>query len=704
MNPIRSLFESVLGAASFGLEQAILAGCWAGLLAVPVLLVNVTCRRWISAGQMGLLWALVLLRLLLPAAPGSPVSLQFLVWSSEVSSTQPPRADSSATVIDVVGATEMPSDGPYSARDSAIAAAHKKGWLASLLERLPLIWLAGAIGGFCWTITAHWQFCRRVRKHPICQDARLLHLWRACCRQARVRRNVPIVVLDFIRQPAVMGTIYPKLLLPADATSFTDEQLQLVMLHELAHVRRCDVALNWLLAIVRAIHWWNPVCWLATARFGSLREQACDAFAIRHAGQPARVYRELLLTFAEHAHAEDGWRVTLPASILGFFGLPSARRGLRNRLDALRLAGWKQNRWQATAVVGGIAILAACGLTDAKPAEDASDSCQWLPKATIDRRTWTMATASRDATVVACTYDVAKVLDHLVAEGDSQTQAVEKLGQLVENILRTSRTLREDGAAPTPSINGASLVVRAPLEAQAELQRCLEIWQASGLGQICVECRFLTGFPDPAAKMGVSWQYLDTSQPDDAGPLSPAQATQTPMVRATTALDDYSLVGVATLSDRQVRTLCESAQASRRTNILQAPKVTLFNGQQASILDVTQTPFLVGLRETLASAREPKIAIVQEGTQITLRASHTGDRARVRLNARITLSKIGDVRTVSTSLGSGADPISIPRVKRCRIDVAGEIDDGQSLLVGCVPSYDEQQLFYVLLTARTIRD
>jgi hypothetical protein len=60
------------------------------------------------------------------------------------------------------------------------------------------------------------------------------------------------------------------------------------------------------------------------------------------------------------------------------------------------------------------------------------------------------------------------------------------------------------------------------------------------------------------------------------------------------------------------------------------------------------------------------------------------------------------VRTIPAALGAGAESVQIPRVHRTRIDVASQTEPGQSLLVGCVPSYDTQRIFYVLLTPRLI--
>jgi hypothetical protein len=74
----------------------------------------------------------------------------------------------------------------------------------------------------------------------------------------------------------------------------------------------------------------------------------------------------------------------------------------------------------------------------------------------------------------------------------------------------------------------------------------------------------------------------------------------------------------------------------------------------------------------------------------------------VQLTARVELSKIDDVRTASTLLRGKATMIQIPRVKRCGIDIASEVQDGQTLLIGCIPTDEQMGYFYVLLKVYSI--
>jgi bla regulator protein blaR1 len=244
-----------------------------------------------------------------------------------------------------------------------------------LLAALCLIWFGGAAASLVWTAIAYRQLYRRLKRVSACGDQRLRRLCDECCHQAGVRRSIPILLFDGVQQPAVLGLFRPRLLLPVDATELNDEQLRMVMLHELAHVRHWDIAANWLLLIIRAIHWWNPVFWLAAARFQSLREQACDAFAIRRIeGQPVHGYGELLLTLAARPPSAPFWQVSLPASILGFMSSFFQKRAIGNRLKALRSAGVMRSRWHTAAIAAMIALLALCGLTDARLPETPPDA------------------------------------------------------------------------------------------------------------------------------------------------------------------------------------------------------------------------------------------------------------------------------------------------------------------------------------------
>lgn len=106
--------------------------------------------------------------------------------------------------------------------------------------------------------------------------------------------------------------------------------------------------------------------------------------------------------------------------------------------------------------------------------------------------------------------------------------------------------------------------------------------------------------------------------------------------------------GFAILSDIETYFFLNAAQGDRRTNVLQAPKVTLFNGQQASVSDLSQSPFVISVIPVVgdfAAAQQPVIIILSEGTFLTVQAVVSSDRRFVRLTVVPFFSNIGDVDT-----------------------------------------------------------
>jgi hypothetical protein len=89
----------------------------------------------------------------------------------------------------------------------------------------------------------------------------------------------------------------PCLLLPDDICDrLDDSELKMIFLHELAHIKRGDILTNWIVIVVRSLHWFNPAVWLAMRRLRADQELVCDARAMAHLGaQERRLYGNTLL-------------------------------------------------------------------------------------------------------------------------------------------------------------------------------------------------------------------------------------------------------------------------------------------------------------------------------------------------------------------------------------------------------------------------
>lgn len=133
-------------------------------------------------------------------------------------------------------------------------------------------------------------------------------------------RVVPIVALSQrISTPVVVGVWRPMILLPAALLAgLMPDQLQAVLLHELAHVRRYDLAVNVMQHIIEAMLFFHPAVWWLSRRVSVQRELACDDFVLGSGWQRVK-YAETLIRVAELSSATpDGF--TAGAALLAATG------------------------------------------------------------------------------------------------------------------------------------------------------------------------------------------------------------------------------------------------------------------------------------------------------------------------------------------------------------------------------------------------
>ena len=121
----------------------------------------------------------------------------------------------------------------------------------------------------------------------------------------RLAERYPVV-------PLLIGIVRPLVLLPASAVcGYSPEQVEMIVLHELAHVRRWDNLVNLVQRLVEAVLFFHPSVWWLSRRVRLEREHCCDAVVLAHAHAPQR-YAEFL---AEIALLQDALSRTTPTTV-----------------------------------------------------------------------------------------------------------------------------------------------------------------------------------------------------------------------------------------------------------------------------------------------------------------------------------------------------------------------------------------------------
>ena len=224
--------------------------------------------------------------------------------------------------------------------------------------------LDDARSGLALGVAVVWGVGAAVMLLRLAHEARLLarvrHQPAPAAVDAALRRTARVGLVDTMPQireaavasPQVAGWRRPLLLMPHGLSAIlAAAELDAVLLHELAHVRRGDLRWNLLQRVVLALLWFHPVAWSLQASVARERERCCDALAVRHGAQPTALARALVKL------AEAGARPTLAMTMSRGGALVERVQGL---LEPAR-AGAKSPRRAALALAISTACLLALG-------------------------------------------------------------------------------------------------------------------------------------------------------------------------------------------------------------------------------------------------------------------------------------------------------------------------------------------------------
>ena len=122
----------------------------------------------------------------------------------------------------------------------------------------------------------------------------LYFLARVIIGKFEIKRNVQVLMSFSCRVPFTYGTLNPVILLPSGATSWPEERLRSVLIHELAHVIRFDSLTQQFGRSVHAFFWFIPVVWIAYRHLRFEQEKSCDEYAVNEGIEAARYVRHIL--------------------------------------------------------------------------------------------------------------------------------------------------------------------------------------------------------------------------------------------------------------------------------------------------------------------------------------------------------------------------------------------------------------------------
>ncbi len=385
------------------MSTLLLASFQAGLLACAVLLLERIAGRWLTPSIRLALWALVPLRLLLVIPVTDPFGADRPDWwtwqqgpaqsaAEPASEVEGPggaaltkfepklKAEANApTEVATMSSVAPAALATPAALDSAavqerslrggIDLPQARGEMATEAAANPLpaepsrpfpwlliAWTLGFAIAIARTVRAELSLRQHLDERHRPAPNRLQALADACASQLGMRRSVPVLQVDDLPSPAAYGWRHGRLLMPTHLhNELEEEELRFVLLHELAHLRHRDSLQNLLLALIGAVHWFNPLVAFAHHRIREERELLRDQEALAALPHvPARRCAATLVKLLPRQHPAPS-RASLSA-------LVPHHRTTRRRISMI-IQPWQPKKLQLLPGAACLVVLGWAGLT-----------------------------------------------------------------------------------------------------------------------------------------------------------------------------------------------------------------------------------------------------------------------------------------------------------------------------------------------------
>jgi len=223
----------------WGIEALIAS---AVLMAI-VLVIRGPVRRSFGPSVAYALWALPVIRLMLPPLPQLPA------WKSAAAVVATPDLTQTLTVYVI-----EPLGGSAAAPASLVS---------SLGLPLAVLWGVGAAAFLGWHAISHMRFCRRMIAGSTLSER---------------AGAIDVIETEEASGPLAFGIFRRYVAFPRDfAERYDADERELALLHELGHHQRGDLVANWIALGVLALHWFNPLAWRAFRAYRADQEMANDA-------------------------------------------------------------------------------------------------------------------------------------------------------------------------------------------------------------------------------------------------------------------------------------------------------------------------------------------------------------------------------------------------------------------------------------------
>ena len=272
------IFKTVLILSLFGF----------GITTLLLLLKPVTAKN-LPARWQYCVWVVVLLSMVLPAyklIPKKEAQKLSIVPQNQTvqTETQPQEEIKPDTVI-----TYEP---PIEYREVKLSPTIQ----IRLFDLIAYIWGAGVLIFLLVVMISYFRFlCHKNKNAVKISDNKIFS---EAKKELKIKRRIRLKASSDIGSPMLVGVLFPTVYIPC--REIPDNNMRMVLLHELTHYKRKDLLVKWFAILVNAVHWFNPLCYLACAALSEACEVSCDMSATKNMSEnEQKLYMQTILDLVD---------------------------------------------------------------------------------------------------------------------------------------------------------------------------------------------------------------------------------------------------------------------------------------------------------------------------------------------------------------------------------------------------------------------
>jgi len=331
-----------------------------GLLALLLLLVKPIIRHRLPKSAQYCFWLVVLATFLIPvsrivALPNAladitPIhnAVERNVISTSEARDRFPVIDMSVATPSNVGIPNAPNTDVSASNLGEIPPLEELGFATQAVTAFMMMYPFVFMLVLLYNLIGYVLFVKKLCRNCLRPHAFELDMLRALTRGKYTPR---LTVSSYASTPMLVGIFRPMIVLPN--REYSSQQLQSILLHELTHMRRRDVAVKWLSLLACAAHWFNPLVWVSKREIDRVCELSCDEAVIRSMDRYGKQhYGETLISVASNKK--------IPMPVLSTT-MCEEKRALKERLTAI-MKSKKHTKLAVlmSAIILLAVILAAC--------------------------------------------------------------------------------------------------------------------------------------------------------------------------------------------------------------------------------------------------------------------------------------------------------------------------------------------------------